>query len=279
MSEDSSDTWSNSEIFLLDKDKKPVKVSGCPPDAFSEVGQLWGNPIYNWELLEQRGFDWWIERFKINLKLYDVLRLDHFRGFESYWEVTYGGKTAIGGKWEKGPGMKFFKAINKSLGNIPIIIEDLGYLTEGVIELREELGYPGMKILQFAFDSNESNPYLPHNYNRNCVVYTGTHDNDTINGWINNSNNYVVDFANKYLGLNKEEKYNLGLIRGAWSSTANLSIAQLQDFLEIGSEGRINTPSTTEGNWQWRLKKEYLTEKLAEKIYDITKIYGRNRKS
>ena len=277
IAEDSADAWSNSEMFLLDDDRAPIVVSGVPPDGFSDEGQLWGNPIYNWDLLEERNFDWWIERFRMNLNIYDVIRIDHFRGFESYWQVKYGERTAVNGEWVKGPNVKFFEAVYNCLGNIPIIVEDLGYLTKEVLELRDKLGYPGMKILQFAFDSDENNDYLPHNYDRNCVSYTGTHDNNTVIGWIDNVDRRVLDFCSKYLGLNRDEGYNWGMIRGVWASIADLSIAQLQDFLSIDSKGRMNVPSKVDGNWQWRLKKEQLTSDLAEKIYSLTKMYGRIR--
>lgn len=275
VAEDSADTWSKSEIFLLDEEKLPIKVAGCPPDSFSETGQLWGNPIYRWDLLEKTGFKWWIERIRMNSKLYDVIRIDHFRGFESYWEVPYGEETAINGRWVKGPAMKLFKAIKKALGNVNIIAEDLGFLTKEVIDFRAESGYPGMKVLQFAFDTREESDYLPHNYDKNCVVYTGTHDNDTVNGWLENGNKNDVEYAIKYLKLNEEEGYNWGFIRGAWSSVGILAIAQMQDFLGLGSEARMNIPSTIGGNWQWRVIKENLTEELANKIFEITRLYGR----
>jgi 4-alpha-glucanotransferase len=275
VAEDSADTWANSEIFLLDEIKKPTVVSGCPPDAFSETGQLWGNPIYNWKTLENQGYKWWIERIRANSKLYDVTRIDHFRGFESYWEIPYGDETAVNGTWVKGPGMKLFTSIKKSLGEINIIAEDLGFLTDKVIDFRIQSGYPGMKVLQFAFDSREESDYLPHNYDKNCVVYTGTHDNDTVNGWFKNTSKEDVDFAVKYLKLTEEEGYNWGFIRGALSSVGNLAIAQMQDFLGLGDESRMNIPSTLGGNWQWRVKKEALSDELAQKIYEVTKLYGR----
>lgn len=275
IAEDSVDTWVNSEIFLLDKEKKPIKVAGCPPDAFSETGQLWGNPIYRWDILEKRGFDWWIERIKNNCRLYDLIRIDHFRGLESYWEIPYGDDTAINGRWVKGPGMKLFNAIKESLGDVNIIVEDLGFLTREVIDLRKKTGYPGMKVLQFAFDRREESDYLPHNYDKNCVVYTGTHDNDTVNGWLENADRQDIEYAIKYLRLTEEEGYNWGFIRGAWSSVADIAIAQMQDFLALGSEARINIPSTIGGNWKWRVKKEDLSDELACKIYELTKTYGR----
>lgn len=275
VAEDSADTWANNEIFLLDKIKKPTVVSGCPPDAFSETGQLWGNPIYNWAVLEKQGYKWWIDRIRANSKLYDVTRIDHFRGFESYWEIPYGDETAVKGTWVKGPGIKLFHAIKEALGEINIIAEDLGFLTDQVMNFRVQSGYPGMKVLQFAFDAREESDYLPHNYDKNCVVYTGTHDNDTVNGWFKNTNIKDVDFAVKYLRLNEEEGYNWGIIRGALSSVGNLAIAQMQDYLGLGLEARMNIPSTVGGNWQWRVKKEALTDTLSEKIYKVTKLYGR----
>ncbi|AOY74900.1 4-alpha-glucanotransferase [Clostridium formicaceticum] len=275
VAEDSVDTWASSEIFLLDAKKKPLQVAGCPPDAFSKSGQLWGNPLYRWEVLEKRGFDWWIERIAGSRRLYDVIRLDHFRGLESFWAVPYGEKTAEGGTWMKGPGMKLLKAIKEKLGKVDVIVEDLGFLTSEVIALREESGYPGMKVLQFAFDPGEESIYLPHNYVKNCVVYTGTHDNDTVMGWRQSENQKNIKFARQYLKLDEEEGYHWGFIRGAWSSVANLAVAPLQDFIGLSSEGRMNIPSTVGGNWRWRVKKEYLTEELSKKIYAITKLYYR----
>lgn len=275
VAEDSADTWANSDIFLLDEKKAPVKVSGCPPDAFSKTGQLWGNPIYCWDTLEKRNYDWWGERILGNMKLYDVIRLDHFRGFESYWEIPYGEKTAVNGRWVKGPGIKLFNAIKEALGPIDMIAEDLGYLTEEVIDFREEAGYPGMKVLQFAFDTREESDYLPHNYDKNCVVYTGTHDNDTAMGWLQHGRKKDVQHAIKYLRLNDDEGYHWGFIRGAWSSVGNLAVAQMQDFLGLGSEARMNIPSTIGSNWKWRAKKGEITEALADKIREITKLYGR----
>ena len=276
VAEDSSDVWANPELFLLDENKTPKKVAGCPPDAFSATGQLWGNPIYNWDYLEKTGYEWWIDRVRESLKLYDVVRIDHFRGFESYWEIPYGEDTAVNGKWVKGPGIKLFEAIKEKLGDVKVIAEDLGYLTKEVLDFRDETGFPGMKVLQFAFDSREESDYLPHNYTRNCVAYTGTHDNDTCRGWFETTGSKSdVEYAKKYLKLTKEEGYNWGFIRGVWSSVADTAIALMQDFLNLGNEARINYPSTLGGNWMWRVKEEDLTERLAEKIRDITKLYGR----
>lgn len=275
VAEDSADTWANSKVFILDDYKKPIKVSGCPPDDYSKTGQLWGNPIYDWDCLESTGYKWWIERIKRSSKLYDVIRIDHFRGFESFWQIPYGEETAVNGEWVKGPGIKLFNAIKEALGEVDIIAEDLGYLTKEVINFRIATGYPGMKVLEFAFDSREESDYLPHNYDKDCVVYTGTHDNDTVMGWFQNTKNSDINFAKRYLMLNKKEGYNWGFIRGALSSVGKLAIAQLQDYLALGSEARMNIPSTLGGNWQWRVKKEDLTNKLAKKINKITKLYGR----
>ncbi|KEH99407.1 4-alpha-glucanotransferase [Clostridium massiliodielmoense] len=275
VAEDSADTWANSEIFLLDENKKPKVVSGCPPDGFSPNGQLWGNPIYDWDYLENTNFKWWIKRIKASSELYDVIRIDHFRGFESYWQVPYGEKTAVNGKWVKGPGMKLFNAVKEKIGDIDIIAEDLGFLTKEVIEFREKSGYPGMKVLEFAFGSGGENLYLPHNYDKNCVVYTGTHDNDTVNGWIQNIKKGEKDFAIKYLKLNKEEGYNWGFIGGVLGSVGNLAIVQIQDYLGLGSEARMNIPSTLGGNWKWRVNKKDINKALGQKIYESTKLYGR----
>ena len=189
VSADSSDAWANDKLFKLDENKNPISVAGCPPDAFSDDGQLWGNPIYDWDYLEETGYEWWIERLKASLKLYDVIRIDHFRGFESYWQIPFGHKTAKKGKWVKGPGIKLFKAVKEKLGDIDVIAEDLGYMTDKVINFRDKTGYPGMKVLQFAFDTREESDYLPHNYTKNCIVYTGTHDNDTVMGWMDTTGN------------------------------------------------------------------------------------------
>lgn len=277
VAEDSADLWSNPKIFLLDeKTSKPIKIAGCPPDVFSATGQLWGNPIYNWNYLEETGYIWWINRIKQSLKLYDVLRLDHFRGFEAYWSIPYGDKTAENGEWVKGPEVKLFNAIKEELGDINIIAEDLGLLTEDTISFRTKTGFPGMKVLAFAFSGESKNVYLPHNYERNCVAYTGTHDNDTARGWIETTGSKAeVKNAIEYLNLTEEEGYNFGLIRGIWGSVANTSIALMQDFLNLGNEARINFPSTIERNWCWRAKDDVFTNELANKIYILTKIYGR----
>lgn len=276
VSEDSADAWANPEIFLLDEKKVPIKVAGCPPDAFSATGQLWGNPIYRWDYLENTGYRWWINRIKESLKLYDVIRIDHFRGFESYWQIPYGEETAVNGEWVKGPGMKLFNAIEKELGKVNIIAEDLGFLTSEVIKFRKDSGFPGMKVLQFAFDEREESDYLPHNYDKDCIVYTGTHDNDTFRGWFEKTGSKNdIEFCKKYLKLTEEEGYNWGFIRGAWSSVGMLSVTLMQDFLNLGNEARMNLPSTIGENWKWRTDKSSLNEELSKKIYELNKLYGR----
>lgn len=280
VAEDSADVWANPEAFLLHKKTlKPLKVAGCPPDIFSATGQLWGNPIYDWNYMEKTDYKWWVDRIRQSLNLYDVLRIDHFKGFESYWSIPYGDDTAENGEWIKGPGIKVFNAIKDELGDVNIIAEDLGTLTEETIKLRNNTGFPGMKILTFGFDSDSKNPFLPHNYEKNFIVYTGTHDNDTVRGWMETTApKEQVKNAIEYLGLSKEEGYNWGFIRGAWSSIADIAIAQMQDFLDLGNEARINLPSTLGNNWRWRVKGSLITDDLAEKIKKLTEIYGRTNK-
>ncbi len=275
VAEDSSDVWANPELFLLDKDNRPVCVSGCPPDAFSATGQLWGNPIYNWDLMEENNYAWWIERIRASYELFDVVRIDHFRGFESYWSIPGGAKTAEKGEWIKGPEMKLFDAIKEELGELKVIAEDLGFLTKEVANFKDASGYPGMKVLEFAFDTKEESDYLPHNYDTNCFVYTGTHDNDTVLGWFNNTDQDDIDKAIDYLKLTKEEGYHWGFIRGAWSSVGVVAVAQMQDFLGLDEKSRMNIPSTIGGNWEWRMKPGQLTDELAKKIMNMTKLYGR----
>lgn len=273
---DSADIWAKPEMFKLGEDRRPLVVAGCPPDAFSEEGQLWGNPIYDWDYLEQTQYNWWMQRIRESLKLYDIIRIDHFRGFESYWEVPSKEKTAKNGQWIKGPGIQLFNTIKEKLGEVQIIAEDLGYLTEEVRKLREQTGYPGMKVLQFAFDCSGKSDYLPHYYNKNCVVYTGTHDNDTIMGWIESTGDEEeVENAKKYFKLDITEGYHWGMIRGAWSSVADLAITQMQDLLGLGNETRMNYPSTLGENWRWRMREGAIDKKLMNKLYELTKMYGR----
>ncbi len=271
---DSADVWSSPEQFLLDKDLKPTFVAGCPPDGFSPSGQLWGNPLYDWAYMECDGFNWLINRTKYMLYLFDVIRIDHFRGFESFYSIPYSAESAKNGNWVKASGERFFKALEGRLGgNLPIIAEDLGFLTEDVKKLLAFTGYPGMKVLQFAFDSNEESDYLPHNYTRNSVVYTGTHDNDTVIGWSKTAESRDVAEAIEY--ASSKEKINMAFIRLALMSVSDTCIIPIGDYLGIGSSGRINIPSTTGGNWCWRAKKEQLSDSLADKIYNLTALYGR----
>ncbi len=273
---DSSDVWSEEKVFLLDEDFKPFLVSGVPPDGFSPLGQRWGNPIYDWEYLEKTKYSWWVNRVGHALKVFDIVRIDHFRGFDSYFAIDAKEDTAVNGRWVEGPKMKLFKALEKELGdNLPIIAEDLGYLTESVKKLLSDTGYPGMKILQFAFDSKESGDYLPHNYTRNSVCYVGTHDNDTASGWFEKLNEKDRIMAESYLNLTKIEGISKGLIRGAMASVSDLCIICMQDWLNLKSEARMNTPSTNSGNWQWRMKKNAITEKLEDEIKEMTKLFQR----
>lgn len=280
VAEDSADVWANPKSFLIDEETlRPLKVAGCPPDIFSETGQLWGNPIYNWDYIKSNGYKWWINRIRQSFKIYDVLRIDHFKGFESYWSIPYGDDTAENGEWVKGPGIEIFHAIKKELGEVNIIAEDLGSLTEETIKMRNETGYPGMKILTFAFDGGSDNHFLPHNYDKNFIVYTGTHDNDTVRGWMEKTApKDQVEYAIDYLKLTKEEGYSWGFVRSAWSSVADVAIAQMQDLLDLGNEARMNMPSTLGINWQWRMKDGACTDELASKINELTNMYGRNRK-
>lgn len=277
VAEDSSDVWSNPKLFMLDKNLIPTKVAGCPPDAFSETGQLWGNPIYNWKAHKEEKFNWWIERVKSSLGLFDIVRIDHFRGFAGYWSIPYEDETAANGKWEVGPGIELFDAIKKELGDINVIAEDLGYITEDVKRLLNYCGFPSMKVLQFAFDPKGDSEYLPHNYNKNTVVYTGTHDNDTIKGWIKSLSESEKEFCMAYTGM-KNEDDTWALVKTAIASTAETAIIQIQDILDIGSEGRINIPSTIGLNWRWRMDKNHLTDGLANKLKSLSTLYRRNMK-
>lgn len=274
---DSADTWSHPELFQLDEKQNPTAVAGCPPDAFAQTGQLWGNPLYRWEKHKETGYQWWINRISYSLKLYDVLRVDHFKGFDEYYTIPFGDETAENGVWEKGPGYDLFRHIQDKLGTVHIIAEDLGYITESVRELVKITGYPGMKVLEFAFDSREESDYLPHNYGKNCVVYTGTHDNNTVKGWFEEINVQDRKFALEY--LNRKESYakdiHWDFIRLAMGSVADLCIIPVQDYLGLGTEARINIPSTLGDNWRWRLGEGELTGELQDKIKRITKLYGR----
>ena len=268
--------WANPELFQLDESRHPEQVAGCPPDSFTADGQLWGNPIYDWKKMAQTHYFWWIQRLTAAGKLYDVIRLDHFRGFESYWSVPAGDTTARNGKWVKGPGMDFIRTIQQALPNLEFIAEDLGFITPEVRKLQQDSGYPGMKVLEFAFDSREESDYMPHLYPVNSVCYTGTHDNVTLKQWFDEAAPEDVACAKTYLGLNREEGYIRGMIRGCMGSVSRLCVVQMQDYLELGKEARINFPGTlSSANWTWRAEKGFDSDALAARIYAATKLYGR----
>ncbi|MCI8390171.1 MAG: 4-alpha-glucanotransferase [Roseburia sp.] len=274
---DSADVWANPEQFYLDEDLNPIDVAGCPPDAFSADGQLWGNPLFRWDVMKRDHYTWWTKRIAAMARLYDIVRIDHFRGFDSYYAIPAADDTARNGEWRTGPGMDLFRALEETLGRLDIIVEDLGFLTPSVLQLVEDSGFPGMKVIQFAFDSREGSNYLPHTYGPHCVVYTGTHDNDTLLGWMETAPPESVRFAKEYLNLTEEEGYNWGMMRGAWSSVGELAIVPMQDLIGIGSEGRMNTPSTLGDNWQWRALPGQISDALAEKLYRYMEMYGRVR--
>lgn len=271
---DSADTWAHQELFYFDEQGNPSLVAGVPPDYFSATGQLWGNPLYRWEVMARDGYAWWIARFRTALRNFDLLRLDHFRGFEAFWAVPASEENAIHGEWVKGPGRDLFQAIERSLGPVPMIAEDLGLITREVEALRDELGYPGMKVLQFAFSGNADHPYLPHNYTAECVVYTGTHDNDTTLGWIQNAGRSERQSLINYLG-GREHELNWELIRLAYMSVAHTVIIPLQDILSLGSVGRMNTPGSAGENWQWRMTSNALEDEIRERLKSLAEIYGR----
>ena len=274
---DSVEVWKDPRLFQLDESLNPVAVAGCPPDAFSEDGQLWGNPLYRWDVMEKSGFSWWIRRLAAAGALYDVVRMDHFRGLEAYWSIPYGDETAKGGKWIKGPGMKFVRAVKKQLPGLDMIAEDLGFLTQEVLDLRDASGYPGMKVLEFAFDSREPSDYLPHTYINNTVCYTGTHDNMTMRQWFETASPDAVAYATEYMGLTKKEGLVWGVIRTAYASVSDLCVIPMQDLLDLGAEARMNFPGTlSDSNWTWRAKNGIMSKNLAKKILAMTKLYGRN---
>lgn len=271
---DSADAWANPFLFQLDGESKPVAVAGCPPDGFSATGQLWGNPLYNWEYHRQTGYGWWISRLAHCYRLYDVVRIDHFRGFESYYSIPARDTTAQNGSWQPGPGMDFIGAIHAAMPGARIIAEDLGYLTPQVKELLEGSGYPGMKVLQFAFDRREAGDYLPHNYLHNSVVYTGTHDNTTTAAWETEAHPEDVERARAYLHA-ADEPLVESFIRAAMASVSNTAIVPMQDWLGLGGEARMNVPSRPWGNWQWRVEQSAFTPQLAGRIAALTELYGR----
>lgn len=273
---DSVEVWTEPHQFQLNKKGDPKDVAGCPPDGFSPDGQLWGNPLYAWNNMKKDHYDWWCRRIKQQSRFYDLIRIDHFRGFAGYYSIPAKDKTARNGRWRKGPGIDFFREVEQRIGKINIIAEDLGFLTPDVIEMVKESGYPGMKVLLFAFDSRDTGSgYLPHMYNNKCIAYTGTHDNETVIGWIKSADKAGVRMATEYLHLTKEEGYNWGMIRGVMESVADTAIIPLQDYLGLDDSARFNIPSTLGGNWMWRCSSKQLSKALSKKIAHITELYGR----
>ena len=273
---DSVEVWKEPHLFQIGEDLNPKVVAGCPPDGFTEDGQLWGNPIYDWDVMKQNGYRWWISRLEAAGKLYDTVRLDHFRGLESYWAVPYGDTTARNGKWVKGPGMDFIRAVKDALPGLDMIAEDLGYMTQEVKTLRSDSGFPGMKVLQFGFDVREPSEYQPHTYARDSVCYTGTHDNMTMRQWFDSVDDNSVAYAVEYMNLSRKEGYVWGCIRTAMASVSDLSIIPMQDVLNIGSSGRMNFPGTlSDSNWTWRVKDGIMTPDVAKKLHTLTQLYGR----
>ena len=277
---DSSDAWANPEMLQFDKDHNPKSVAGCPPDGFSATGQLWGNPLYNWEVHRNSGYEWWIKRISNCFRLYDVVRIDHFRGFDEYYAIPYGDKTAENGWWEKGPGIDLFRAISARLGDREIIAEDLGYMTDSVKQLVEESGYPNMKVIEFAFDERDTgnaSDYLPHNYPRNCVVYTGTHDNETLLSWLDDitpgERRQVREYLNNFKDSGKELCDDLICL--VMQSVANLCIIPMQDYLGLDNSARMNQPSTLGKNWKWRLKEGQFSKELQKEMLELATRYGR----
>ncbi len=275
VSPDGADTWSHPELFELDSKGYPKSVAGCPPDFFSETGQLWGNPLYNWKYHKETGYAWWLERLEKCFELYDVVRIDHFRGFDEYWSIPYGEKTAVNGKWLPGPGYDLFRVVKEKLGDRQVIAEDLGVVTDSVVELVKKTGYPGMKIMQFAFDAYGDSEHCPYNYDRNFVVYTGTHDNDTLATRIKNLPARDVKYALKYMGLTDKKDLLKGYIRFAQASCADTCIIPMQDYLGLDNRARMNLPSTLGINWMWRTLPSDWSDELAEEMKDLAKVYGR----
>ena len=274
---DSADSWAHPELFQFDEECKPIAVAGCPPDAFSATGQLWGNPLYRWEYHKKTGYEWWMKRMRFSFELYDVVRVDHFRGFDQYYAIPAKDQTAENGKWEDGPGISIFEKIKEEFGEVSIIAEDLGFLTPSVLKLLKDTGFPGMKVLEFAFHAEDHSSYLPYHYNQNCVVYTGTHDNDTIAGWYKTLSSEDRQFAQDYLNNRSSEESEIpwDFIRLALSSTAQLAVIPMQDYLGLGNEARINLPSTLGRNWTWRMKKGAFTPEIRKRCRQMNELYGR----
>lgn len=273
VSYDSSDVWTNQDLFLLDKKKKPLMVGGVPPDYFSETGQLWGNPLFDWEKLKLRNYDWWIARLHFNLHMYDLVRIDHFRGLESYWAIPYGEKTAVKGEWLKAHGDAVLKILQSQIGHLPIIAEDLGTITKEVHHLRKKYRLPGMKVLQFSFASGADNEHLPHNYELDFVAYTGTHDNDTTVNWLKTVKGEERDHLRRYFGTTGVDQWKM--IRAVLGSVAQMAIIPLQDVLGLEASARTNTPGTVVGNWQWKLAAQDALKEQTEKLKEMTSLYGR----
>ena len=271
---DSADVWANRELFHLDEHGAPTVVAGVPPDYFSASGQRWGNPLYRWDVMREQQYRWWVERIRTNLRMADFIRLDHFRGFEAYWEIPADEPTAVHGRWMPGPGVALFDAIREELGTLPLVAEDLGFITEDVHDLRKTIDVPGMKVLQFAFDGTDS-PHLPHAFECRTVVYTGTHDNDTAQGWFENAPAEHRDDALTYLGCTGADDIAWAFIRSACTSVAELAIVPVQDILALGSEGRMNTPGAETGNWTWRLRAGALTHEHAAKLRRLAAVTRR----
>ena len=274
---DSADAWANPELFQFDSENLPTAVAGCPPDGFSADGQLWGNPLYRWDYHRETGFDWWIRRIAYCSELYDVVRIDHFRGFDEYYSIPYGDTTARNGHWEKGPGIALFEAAKNRLGELNIIAEDLGYITDSVKKLVADSGFPGMKVLEFAFDSREKSDYLPYTYEKNSVVYTGTHDNETIAGWYAGLDKSDLKMCTDYMNIDRipGKEYHWDFIRLAMLSVSDLCVIPIQDYLGLDNRARINHPSTLGTNWRWRLAKGQLSASLLKEIREMTRISGR----
>ncbi len=270
----SSDVWSHQDLFFLDDKGDPTVVAGVPPDYFSVTGQRWGNPLYRWDVMKRSGYAWWKQRVRASLELFDLVRIDHFRGFEAFWEIPAAEKTAVHGRWVPGPGIPFFRALKRAIGELPIVAEDLGVITPSVVEMRDAFGLPGMKVLQFAFAGGPENGFLPHNHTPNAVVYTGTHDNDTSVGWYADATEHERDFARRYFQTDGVEM-NWTLIRAALQSVATLALVPMQDVLGLPGVHRMNTPGTTDGNWEWRFTWDMVHDHHAKRLYEMTAIAGR----
>ncbi len=272
---DSADVWANSGLFTLNDDGSPSVVAGVPPDYFSETGQRWGNPLYRWYEMSQDNYAWWTARLKMSFTQADIVRIDHFRGFDAYWEIPASEPTAVIGKWIKGPGQAFFEAMEHNLGELPLIAEDLGLITPEVIALRDRFHFPGMKILQFAFGGERNSGFLPHHFNSNCVVYTGTHDNETVRGWFSNSSEDERQHVLGYMNVTSGENIAWDMTRLAYASVADTAVSTLQDLMDLDNQARMNFPGKPSGNWQWRYEAHMLTDEIAQRLAVLTELYGR----